>query len=143
MPSQGQNSDFSISDPDRRFIEATVDPISSRSRPLTESAIALPIHCRRSLTLAALQRWQRELSVCRKGAVPTTQLVLSRRQANLPDRDRLRSRAQGIARMLVAQFVLLLALYVRSFVLLQSSNRTKSVENQSSSRRTRGRRFIP
>ena len=29
MPSQGQNGGFSISHSDRRFIEATADPISS------------------------------------------------------------------------------------------------------------------
>ena len=141
-PSLPEDSGFSISHSARRFIEATADPISSGSRAVTESALPLPIRCRRSLTLAALQRWQRELSPSRKRAVPTTRLVPSRRQANPPHRDRPCSRAKDIARMLVPQFVLLSVFYVRSFEFPRSSNQIPISRDINHVPVTYSRRFI-
>src|ERR1700680_2383697 len=42
-------------------------------------------------------------------------LIHSRQQANLLDRDHLRRRVQGIARMPVVQFVVVLTIFLRSF----------------------------
>ena len=124
-PALREDGRFSISHSVKKFIESMADPISSCSRPVTDSALASPIRGRRSVMLALVQRWQRARSECPKRIVPTTRSVLSRRQANLSHRDHLRGPAQRIARMLVAQSVLPLAIYVRSFVLLQSPNQTK------------------